>query len=402
MGVQKRRPSRRLKKKEKRGSESVDVVDPPSNKTDIANSPLASASSSGSKPSPGYSKPSPIATATAMILAENQIKQELSLDTPSTSAVTLCALQSILLNKANNLIQQSKEQQREEETREVYSPSDEVFPVIGMTGGELLRHYVDELKRAMDRRRLMFTDTYMLAVMNDCGDVPFTNPSTAPPHTMGRQSVAQKFDHLLAFEYCKNTPGFDLLRDVERMIYFRLTAISFALLDIAWITAKTTSRNDERPVMVFTDGSVCTVNDYSFGWEDEITDKGLLLKKEHKIVYFNEFVTRLYRAVIVPFQEMHIEQVEYAALKALCILKLGYCEYSQNIRSLAKEQEKAILLGLNEYYEDRQDKPQRIGNLILFMGTIFEIIQLIIEQYKTAELFGLFNLDCISKTLLSV
>ena len=36
--------------------------------------------------------------------------------------------------------------------------------------------------------------------------------------------------------------------------------------------------------MVFTDGSVCSVNDYSFGWEDEITDKGLLLKKEHKIV----------------------------------------------------------------------------------------------------------------------
>lgn len=41
---------------------------------------------------------------------------QLSLDTPSTSAATLCALQSILLNKASNLIQQSKEQQREEET----------------------------------------------------------------------------------------------------------------------------------------------------------------------------------------------------------------------------------------------------------------------------------------------
>lgn len=43
--------------------------------------------------------------------------------------------------------------------------------ILSMNGEELLRFYVDQLKNSMDRRRMIFTDTALLAVIDDRGDV---------------------------------------------------------------------------------------------------------------------------------------------------------------------------------------------------------------------------------------
>ncbi|CAD6188494.1 unnamed protein product [Caenorhabditis auriculariae] len=285
-------------------------------------------------------------------------------------------------------------------TADRFSPGDLRFKIVNMTGPELLRHYVEELRKAMDRRRMMFTETPMLAVMEERGDMPFD--TTSPPaHTMQRQYEAQKFDNLLAYEFCRSTPGFDLMDGTERAVFFRLCALSYALLDIAWITVQAYRENDESPLVMYTDGSVSTINDLSFGWEDEVG----LQRGEKKTLFF-EFIARFNEAVCKPFRSMNIDPVEYAALKAFCIWKLGYCEYSNKMKVMAKEHETALLIGLNSYYEDILTDPleiaQRLGNMILMTGTVFEMNQLILETYKSAELFELFKLDTLSKLLLSL
>uniref|UniRef100_A0A8R1EH81 NR LBD domain-containing protein n=1 Tax=Caenorhabditis japonica TaxID=281687 RepID=A0A8R1EH81_CAEJA len=140
--------------------------------------------------------------------------------------------------------------------------------VINMSGVDLLRFYVDQLKASMDRRRMIFTESGLLAVIEDRGDMPF-DPSEPPPHSLKRQYESQRFDNLLAQDFCKTCPGFDLFEQMEKAIFYRACSLSYCLLDIAWITVEAFKHESENPQVMFTDGSTCTVNDMSYGWEDE-------------------------------------------------------------------------------------------------------------------------------------
>lgn len=280
------------------------------------------------------------------------------------------------------------------------TPSEQRFELVGMTGLDTLRHYVDELKKAMDRRRMLFTDTAMLVILDDSGDMPF-DARSPPPHSWARQYEAQKVDNLLAMEFCKATPGFDSFDKMERAMFFRMTLIMHAMLDVAWITAKVYPTDPEPAVVMYTDGSICTVNEFSIGWEDE---EGLPLGEKKKL--FHSFVKRLYDSICVPFRKLKIDLVEYASLRAVCIWKLGYCEYSNKVKEIGREHTAALLVGLHAYYEDIYDTEtevaERVGNVMLMMGSISEMIQVVMEMYKSAELFELFKVDALSKFLLRI
>lgn len=43
-----------------------------------------------------------------------------------------------------------------------------------------------------------------------------------------------------------------------------------------------------------------------------------------------------------------------------------------------------------------------MGNLILLMGTIFELYQNVLEMYQGITLFDLLNVDLVSKELLAL
>lgn len=272
--------------------------------------------------------------------------------------------------------------------------------ILTMNGEELLRFYVDQLKYSNDRRRMIFTETALLAVIEDRGDVPFdaTNP---PAHSLKRQYESQRFDNLLAFDFCKVCPGFDLMNPSEKAIFYRSCSLSYCLLDIAWITVQAYQEELPEPVMMYTDGSVATINDLSYGWDDEED-----INAHEKKKLFLGFIQRFNCAICRPFRTLKLTHVEFAALKALCIWKLGYCEFTESMKAIGKEHETALLLGLHNYYEDLYETPeeisQRLGNLILLMGTVFEMNQLIMETYKSAELFALFKLDALSKSLLTL
>lgn len=272
--------------------------------------------------------------------------------------------------------------------------------ILSMNGEEILRFYVDQLKSSMDRRRMIFTDTALLAVVEDRGDVPFdaTNPA---PHSLKRQYESQRFDNMLACDFCKACPGFDLLDQVEKAVFYRSCSLAYCLLDIAWITVQAYPVEKEEPVMMYTDGSVCTINDMSYGWDDEDD-----INAQEKKNLFLVFVKRFNDQICRPIRDIKLTHVEFAALKGLCIWKLGYCEFTNSMKVIGKEHEEAILNGLHSYYEDlyetNDEISTRLGNLILLMGTVFEMNQLIMETYKSAELFALFKLDALSKSLLTL
>lgn len=96
---------------------------------------------------------------------------------------------------------------------------------------------------------------------------------------MKRQYESQRFDNLLASDFVKCCPGFDLLNQTEKAIFFRSCSLAYCLLDIAWITTQAYQEESDQPVVMFTDGSTCTVNDMSYGWDDEADICALEKKK---------------------------------------------------------------------------------------------------------------------------
>lgn len=82
-----------------------------------------------------------------------------------------------------------------------------------------------------------------------------------------------RFDHLLAFEYSKNLPGFNHLCDEDRIVLFRYCTMSFCALDIAFLTSQ--MKMDDKGLIVFTNATYSSVFDNSAGWdnEDEITSE---------------------------------------------------------------------------------------------------------------------------------
>ncbi|ULU02967.1 hypothetical protein L3Y34_002505 [Caenorhabditis briggsae] len=276
----------------------------------------------------------------------------------------------------------------------------ETSKILNMNGEEVLRYYVDQLKSSMDRRRMIFTDDALLAVVEERGDMPF-DATEPPPHSLKRQYESQRFDNLLAFDFCKSCPGFDLMDREERAIFYRACSLAYCLLDIAWITVQAYPEERHEPFMMYTDGSVCSINDMSYGWEDE---EEIAAHEKKKL--FLGFIQRFHDAICTPMRKLKMTPVEFAALKALCIWKLGYCEFTNSMRTIGKEHQNALFSGLRVYYEDLYESQEeigaRFGNLILLLGTVFEMNCLIMETYKSAEVFRLFKLDELSKSLLTL
>ncbi|CAI5446681.1 unnamed protein product [Caenorhabditis angaria] len=142
--------------------------------------------------------------------------EEVATQMPSTSSANIVTIAGILAGNFGGVV---------EPTNIITSipirpitPRSVILKQINMNGPDLLRFYVDNLNHSMDRRRMIFTETPLLAVVEDRGDVPFPSENP-PPHSLKRQFQSQKFDNLLAFDFCKSCPGFDLLDRAEKVIF---------------------------------------------------------------------------------------------------------------------------------------------------------------------------------------
>lgn len=78
---------------------------------------------------------------------------------------------------------------------------------------------------------------------------------------------------------------------------------------------------------------------------------------------------RVYDLMILPMAALKLDQVEYAAMKALAMFRCYY-ELSIPGKLLARQYEIAVVSGLHHYYSGRPDAAERVGQIILFMGNI--------------------------------
>ena len=121
-----------------------------------------------------------------------------------------------------------------------------------------------------------------------------------------------RFDHLLSFEYTKNLPGFNQLSIDDRIVIFKYVTMSFCVLDIAFLTEQMNMVDDG--YLVFTNATYLSALNLDVGWSDE--DE---ISAEEKAKLMWPMNQKFFKELLQPMSKIHLDQVEYSALKALTL-----------------------------------------------------------------------------------
>uniref|UniRef100_A0A914QLV7 Nuclear Hormone Receptor family n=1 Tax=Panagrolaimus davidi TaxID=227884 RepID=A0A914QLV7_9BILA len=286
-------------------------------------------------------------------------------------------------------------------TKDVVPSYDNYKPIIApiqmdifenLRSMDVLEHFVEEERRSMERRRIMFSSSPLEALLG-CNS-PFT-VSDLIPFTVKSHNTHMRFDHLLSFEYTKNLPGFHHLSIEDRICIFKYVIMGFCALDIAYLTSQ--MNMVEQGYLVFTNATYSSALNFDVGWEDETE-----ISAEEKVKLIWPMNQKFYEQLLKPMSKINLDQVEYSALKALTLWRTCYFELSSSAKLFAKELEYGIIKGLHNYYQNREDGPERMGDVILFISNIFDVYLTIVENYKKLELFNLIKIDIFVKELLQL
>ncbi|KAH7698142.1 Protein NHR-20 [Aphelenchoides avenae] len=251
-------------------------------------------------------------------------------------------------------------------------------------GPTLLNLFVNEERKAMKRRRIMFTNSPMRALINGISDIcPFTKEDIQPYRTMSQQV---RFDHVLAYEYLKNLPGLEALNGQDRYVMYKYIFMGFCCLDVGFLSAHTGMA--EQGSIVFTDSTYQDLTDATHSTYLQKDDPGA----EARAKLYWPLNQRVYDLMILPMAALKLDQVEYAAMKALAMFRCYY-ELSIPGKLLARQYEIAVVSGLHHYYSGRPDAAERVGQIILFMGNISESYNTVFEFYRKFQIFNLLKID---------
>lgn len=131
----------------------------------------------------------------------------------------------------------------------------------------------------------------------------------------------------------------------------------------------------------------------------------LLLGNDHIIprncpeVEVSRVAVRILDELIQPFQELHIDDNEYACLKAIVF-------FDPDAKGLSdpgkiKRMRYQIQVSLEDYINDRQyDSRGRFGELLLLLPTLQSITWQMIEQIQFVKLFGMAKIDNLLQEML--
>lgn len=134
---------------------------------------------------------------------------------------------------------------------------------------------------------------------------------------------------------------------------------------------------------------------------------------------------RILDELVLPFQELQIDDNEYACLKAivffdpgtvrdggynsftdLCFCQHCHCCLSTDAKGLSdpvkiKRMRYQVQVSLEDYINDRQyDSRGRFGELLLLLPTLQSITWQMIEQIQFVKLFGMAKIDNLLQEML--
>jgi len=133
-----------------------------------------------------------------------------------------------------------------------------------------------------------------------------------------------------------------------------------------------------------------------------LTNESCLPRDAPKIPDVNRVAARVLDHLTAPMRRLHLEEREYAALKAVAF----FDPIAKDVEDSAVEIEKARqqILTAFEFHVTKVSKhremPHRLANLLLLLPPLMAISRDLVEEAQLAKLFGLANVDELMGELL--
>ncbi|XP_044280026.1 hepatocyte nuclear factor 4-gamma [Varanus komodoensis] len=124
-----------------------------------------------------------------------------------------------------------------------------------------------------------------------------------------------------------------------------------------------------------------------------------VIHRNSSVMEISRVANRILDEIIQPFQELQIDDNEYACLKAIVFFDPDAKGLSNptKIRNMRFQ----VQISLEDYINDRQyDSRGRFGELLLLLPTLQSITWQMIEQIQFVKLFGMVKIDSLLQEML--
>ncbi|XP_075067488.1 hepatocyte nuclear factor 4-gamma [Mixophyes fleayi] len=116
-------------------------------------------------------------------------------------------------------------------------------------------------------------------------------------------------------------------------------------------------------------------------------------------IEISRVANRIFEELVQPFQEIQIDDNEYACLKAIVFFDPDAKGLSNPMK--IKNMRYQVQISLEDYINDRQyDSRGRFGELLLLLPTLQSITWQMIEQIQFVKLFGIVKIDNLLQEML--
>ncbi|KFV88881.1 Hepatocyte nuclear factor 4-gamma [Struthio camelus australis] len=138
----------------------------------------------------------------------------------------------------------------------------------------------------------------------------------------------------------------------------------------------------------------------SMGYKDILLlGNNYIIHRNSSEVEISRVANRILDELVRPFQEIQIDDNEYACLKAIVFFDPDAKGLSNPIK--IKNMRFQVQISLEDYINDRQyDSRGRFGELLLLLPTLQSITWQMIEQIQLVKLFGIVKIDSLLQEML--
>ncbi|CEF64832.1 Nuclear hormone receptor, ligand-binding, core domain and Zinc finger, nuclear hormone receptor-type domain and Nuclear hormone receptor, ligand-binding domain and Zinc finger, NHR/GATA-type domain-containing protein [Strongyloides ratti] len=250
----------------------------------------------------------------------------------------------------------------------------------------LLSFYIEELRKAQKRRKIIYNDQTTASIFCDAENENTYSINDLKKFDLKELGKNARFDHMLSYEYVMEQKKiFPSLTDDDCNVIFKYAFLGFSCIDSVFVTLW--SKSYKKGFLTFTNRNAFSIYDKNLNHDNDLSIPDSL---KEKFIY--EPIYRFFNQIIIPLSEMNLDIEEFVALKTLTINSLSRCECSPNGREVLNYITNEIIKCLSDHYKKNNITIDRIGEIILFISNFYSIFQMFSENFLTVDSFKLFDI----------
>ncbi|CAI2344583.1 unnamed protein product [Caenorhabditis sp. 36 PRJEB53466] len=264
---------------------------------------------------------------------------------------------------------------------------------------ELVDHYVRTEASLNDRRKIMYTDTQIRDVFDITCECPYESYQLKPFDYKTFCGFV-KHDFVMILDYVNQFPEFQSLMKNEKNVVYRMACAVDSMIGSAYYTYRA---GIEKERLVLFNGDFISMNPRPMSGDEPGAEVHFQSPGDHeKYKILMPLKLKQYFDMAVPFSRLEVSFEEFVLLKALTIWHISDYALTEDGRAICARQRDAILQALHKVVEERGDEDPaiRVGQLLLSMSYITELVQAMTNAYVLQTFFGIVSADSIMRDLL--